>query len=122
MAKHWLLLALLLLASQPGWGSVLPAEGGGSLHAAEAHAGGNAIDHASGNAINHASGNAGDHADGHDGGKSHWEEKKWKLARKMDEITEKLTLFKLNFIAKKLEKFLPAQPGHDIYVPIPVIF
>jgi hypothetical protein len=85
------LLAMLLLTCQHARGSILPAEGDGG---------------------GHAGGLAGDeHSGGHAGGGDFWETKKWELAKKMDEITEKMTLFKMKLFAKKLEPFLPKQPG-----------
>jgi hypothetical protein len=56
----------------------------------------------------------GDHEHGDDHAaqmNDHWEAKKWEMARKIDGIKEKITKFKLNFIAKKIEKFLPVQKG-----------
>jgi hypothetical protein len=91
------LLAMLLLTCQHARGSILPAEGDGGGHAGGEHGGGHG---------------GGEHADGgHAGGGDFWETKKWELAKKMDEITEKMTLFKMKLFAKKLEPFLPKQPG-----------
>jgi hypothetical protein len=93
MAKGCLLAMLLLTCCQHARGSILPAEGDGGGHAGNEHAG---DEHAGGE---------------HAGGGDFWETKKWELAKKMDEITEKMTLFKMKLFAKKLEPFLPKQPG-----------
>ncbi len=102
---------MLLLTCQHARGSILPAEGDGGGHAGGGHAGGG---HAGGGHAGdeHGGGHAGgEHGGGHAGGGDFWETKKWELAKKMDEITEKMTLFKMKLFAKKLEPFLPKQPG-----------
>ncbi len=96
MTTSCLLAMLLLTCCQHARGSILPAEGDGSGHAGDEHGGGHAGD---------------EHGGGHAGGGDFWETKKWELAKKMDEITEKMTLFKMKLFAKKLEPFLPKQPG-----------
>ena len=94
---------LFLLTCQLLRGSVISKE---DDHQSD-HAGGHQSEHASDHQSEHTA--AGDH-----GGDDHWEKKKWDMAAKIDGIVERINKFKLNFIARKIEKLLPAKPGTEI--------
>ena len=102
---------LFLLTCQLLRGSVISKE---DDHLSD-HAGGHQSDHAGGHQSEHASDHQSEHtAAGDHGGDDHWEKKKWDMAAKIDGIVERINKFKLNFIARKIEKLLPAKPGTEI--------